>query len=89
MVWLWRYGIVMETEKWHTTYIYILKSLCTVGWCRKGANVKGFFIWSLMDNMEMGSGYNVQFGLNYVDYLDNLNSHPKKSAKWLRSFLKE
>ncbi|XP_050256644.1 beta-glucosidase 13-like [Quercus robur] len=56
---------------------------------KKGANVKGFFIWALMDNMEMGSGYNVRFGLNYVDYLDNLNRHPKKSAKWLRSFLKE
>nr|POE53697.1 furostanol glycoside 26-o-beta-glucosidase [Quercus suber] len=55
----------------------------------KGANVKGFFIWALMDNIERGSGYNVRFGLNYVDYLDNLNRHPKKSAKWLRSFLKE
>ena len=84
-----KYGMVIETEKWHATYIYIWKSLWLVGWCRKDANVKGFFIWALMDNMEMGSGYNVRFGLNYVDYLDNLNRHPKKSAKWLRSFLKE
>jgi hypothetical protein len=37
----------------------------------------------------MGSGYNVRFGLNYVDYLDNLKRHPTKSAKWLCSFLKE
>lgn len=51
--------------------------------------MKGFFIWPWMDNMETGSGYSVRFGLNYMDYLDNLRHHPTKSAKWICSFLKE
>lgn len=37
--------------------------------------------------MEMGAGYNVLFGLNYVDYLDNLKRQPTNSTKW--PFLKE
>lgn len=53
----------------------------------KGANVKGYFMWSLMDCMEMGSGYQVRYGLNYTDYLNNLNRIPKNSAIWLKSFL--
>ncbi|XP_059655141.1 beta-glucosidase 24-like [Cornus florida] len=55
---------------------------------RKGANVNGYFVWTLMDNMEVGEGYEVRFGLNYVDYLDNHERYPKKSAKWFYSFLK-
>ncbi|OVA17552.1 Glycoside hydrolase [Macleaya cordata] len=56
---------------------------------KKGVNMKGFFIWALLDCMEMGSAYNVRFGLNYVDYNDNLKRYPKKSAKWIHSFLKK
>ncbi|KAM7506518.1 hypothetical protein LguiA_016971 [Lonicera macranthoides] len=54
--------------------------------CRLGVNVKGYFMWSLMDCLEVGSGYQVRFGFNYTDYLNNLNRTPKKSARWLRSF---
>jgi beta-glucosidase len=43
------------------------------------ANVKGYFMWALMDCMEMGSGYEVRFGLNY--------RIPKKSANWLKAFV--
>ncbi|KAM7509812.1 hypothetical protein LguiB_008687 [Lonicera macranthoides] len=52
-----------------------------------GVNVKGYLMWSLMDCLEVGSGYQVRFGLNYTDYLNNLNRIPKKSARWLRSFV--
>lgn len=55
--------------------------------CREGANVKGYFVWTLMDNMEVGAGYDVRFGLNYTDYYDNLKRYPKKSAKWFAQFL--
>ncbi|KAM3713356.1 hypothetical protein ACJW31_01G249000 [Castanea mollissima] len=54
---------------------------------KKGVNVNGYFMWALMDCMEMGSGYNVRFGLTYTDYLNNLNRIPKKSANWLKSFV--
>lgn len=54
---------------------------------KKGAKVKSYIMWSLMDCMEMGSGYQVRFGLNYTDYLNNLNRIPKKSAKWINSWI--
>lgn len=54
---------------------------------KEGANVKGYVVWSLMDNMEVGAGYDVRFGLNYTDYYDNHKRYPKKSAKWFANFL--
>lgn len=48
----------------------------------RGANVTGYFVWSLLDNFEWASGYEPRFGLVRVDY----NTHariPKLSAHWL------
>ncbi|GMN64370.1 hypothetical protein TIFTF001_033448 [Ficus carica] len=55
---------------------------------KNGVNVKGYFYWSLFDNFEWGSGYNVRFGLYFIDYNDNYRRIPKLSAKWLPAFLK-
>ncbi|XP_021775930.1 beta-glucosidase 13-like [Chenopodium quinoa] len=54
---------------------------------REGANVKGYVVWSLMDNMEVGRGYDVRFGLNFVDYFDDCKRYPKLSAIWFAWFL--
>ena len=44
----------------------------------QGANVKGFFYWSLLDNYEWTEGYDKRFGLVHVDF-DTLQRVPKAS----------
>jgi len=46
-----------------------------------GADVRGYFIWSLLDNFEWGSGYGLRFGLVYVDYATQRRI-PKESFRW-------
>ncbi|KAL5730581.1 beta-glucosidase [Ranunculus cassubicifolius] len=53
---------------------------------RNGADVRGYFIWSLIDNFEWVVGYSLRFGLYYVDF-QTLNRSEKSSAKWYRDFL--
>jgi len=57
--------------------------------CSDGANVKGYFAWSLLDNFEWVDGYTVRFGINFVDFNDGLKRHPKSSAHWFTEFLKK
>ncbi|GLT27569.1 hypothetical protein SLA2020_025560 [Shorea laevis] len=52
-----------------------------------GCNVKGYFVWSLLDNWEWSAGYTSRFGLYFVDYKDNLKRYPKDSVKWFKNFL--
>jgi len=56
---------------------------------RDGVNVKGYFAWSLLDNMEWDSGYTVRFGLTFVDFKDGVKRYPKLSAHWFKNFLKK
>ncbi|HEX7804865.1 MAG TPA: beta-glucosidase [Cellulomonas sp.] len=46
-----------------------------------GADVRGYFVWSLMDNFEWAYGYGKRFGAVYVDYA-TLERTPKSSAHW-------
>jgi beta-glucosidase len=46
-----------------------------------GAQIKGYFVWSLLDNFEWARGYSRRFGVVYVDYR-TLERTPKSSALW-------
>ncbi len=52
-----------------------------------GVNLKGYFVWSFMDNFEWALGYSKRFGIHYVDY-DTLERTPKHSALWYREVIK-
>jgi beta-glucosidase len=51
-----------------------------------GADVRGYFIWSLLDNFEWDSGYSVRFGLTYVDY-PTQRRIPKASFSWYHDLI--
>ncbi|WCJ20256.1 beta glucosidase 46 [Euphorbia peplus] len=53
---------------------------------RKGADVRGYFVWSLLDNFEWTAGYTQRFGLHYVDHA-TLKRTPKSSATWFKEFI--
>ncbi|MDT3405321.1 GH1 family beta-glucosidase [Mucilaginibacter terrae] len=46
--------------------------------------VKGYFYWSMMDNFEWASGYEIRFGLFYLNY-KNLKRIPKASAAYFKT----
>ncbi|HTS16108.1 MAG TPA: GH1 family beta-glucosidase [Verrucomicrobiae bacterium] len=47
----------------------------------EGFDVRGYFVWSLLDNYEWTDGYSKRFGLVYVDYR-TLQRTPKLSGYW-------
>ena len=47
----------------------------------EGADVRGYLVWSLLDNFEWSFGYSRRFGIVRVDY-DTLERIPKASARW-------
>jgi beta-glucosidase len=51
-----------------------------------GVDVRGYFVWSLMDNYEWAFGYERRFGITHVDYTTQVRTL-KHSAHALRSFL--
>ncbi len=53
-----------------------------------GADVRGYFYWSLLDNFEWDSGYTKRFGMVHVDYLTQRRVL-KDSAHWYRNFIRE
>lgn len=55
---------------------------------REGANITGYCVWSLLDNVEPVAGYYAtRYGLMFTDYLDYCKRYPKTSAKWFGKFL--
>ncbi|PIN21148.1 Beta-glucosidase, lactase phlorizinhydrolase [Handroanthus impetiginosus] len=61
-----------------------LDSLATA--IRKGADVRGYFAWALLDNFEWIYGFTIRFGLYHVDF-HTLKRTPRLSAAWYKEFI--
>lgn len=55
----------------------------------QGCDVKGYYVWSLLDNMEWAEGYSKTFGLIYIDRKNDLKRIPKLSAHWYSKVCKQ
>ena len=51
-----------------------------------GADVQGYFYWSILDNFEWAEGYKERFGLVHVDYQTQVRT-PKDSFHWYREVI--
>lgn len=73
-------GIIMDAPR----IDYIRKHLNAVAKAiEEGVNVKGYFLWSLMDLFSWSNGYNKRYGLFYVDF-ETQKRYPKESAYWYK-----
>ena len=52
----------------------------------EGVPLKGYFVWSLLDNFEWSFGYSRRFGLVHVDF-STLERRPKDSYHWYRDLV--
>ncbi|WP_372394409.1 GH1 family beta-glucosidase [Azospirillum sp. HJ39] len=53
----------------------------------QGADVRGYFVWSLLDNFEWGGGYGTRFGIVRVDFTTQARI-PKESARWYAELIR-
>jgi beta-glucosidase len=76
-------GEVLDPER----QAYIEEHLAAVGRAiDEGVPVRGYFVWSLLDNFEWAEGYWKRFGIVYVDF-PTLERVPKGSYYWYRDFI--
>jgi beta-glucosidase len=51
-----------------------------------GVNLKGYYLWSMLDNFEWSSGYSQRFGIIHVDFATQKRT-PKQSYNWYRKVI--
>ncbi len=76
-------GQVLDTDR--TMYLrnYIMQLHRAVA---GGAPVKGYFLWSLLDNYEWADGYQKRFGITYVDFKTQKRT-PKLSSRFYKALI--
>jgi beta-glucosidase len=76
-------GTVYDTDRvmYLRNYLTHLQRATT-----EGVPVRGYFLWSLLDNFEWGDGYTNRFGLHYVDYATQTRT-PKLSAAFYKEMI--
>jgi beta-glucosidase len=68
---------------------YLRDHIAAVGKAMEaGADVRGYFVWSLLDNYEWAYGYSKRFGIVHVDYATQTRTW-KDSAHWYRDQITE
>lgn len=55
---------------------------------QEGVDLRGYLVWSLLDNFEWGFGYSVRFGIVRCDFESGVRT-PKLSADWYRRVIEE
>jgi beta-glucosidase len=66
---------------------YLAEHLTALGKAvEDGVDVRGYFVWSLLDNFEWSKGYRPRFGLVHVDYSAQTRT-PKDSYRWYQSLI--
>jgi beta-galactosidase len=63
-----------------------------IGECHRaleaGVDLRGYFLWSFLDNFEWASGYTKRFGLHHVDFATGQRT-PKASARWYADVIRQ
>ncbi|RDI96294.1 beta-glucosidase [Meiothermus sp. QL-1] len=78
-------GDIQDTERVRYLERHLAQCLLAL---REGVPLKGYFVWSLLDNFEWAEGYSKRFGLVYVDFATQAR-RLKASGRWLQAFLRE
>jgi beta-glucosidase len=78
-------GHIRDVERVHYLDRYTRAMATAV---RKGADIRGYFVWSLLDNFEWAFGYSNRFGIVHVDFATQQRT-PKASAHWYRQLIEK
>ncbi len=78
-----RYGSIEDNRRIDFLHRHISQVHKSI---QEGINIKGYYIWSLMDNFEWTYGYSQRFGLVYIDY-KTLRRQIKDSGYWYRDLI--
>jgi beta-glucosidase len=76
-------GQVLDPQRIDYTRRYLLALHQAIA---DGADIRGYFHWSVFDNFEWAEGYKERFGLVHVDFSTQKRT-PKLSARWYREVI--
>ncbi|XP_076643750.1 myrosinase 1-like [Halictus rubicundus] len=80
------YGTVNDTDRIDYFRAYLREMLKAIH--VDGINVKGYYVWSFLDNFEWNEGYRERFGIIHVDFDDPKRRRTlKQSARWWQDLL--
>jgi beta-glucosidase len=66
--------------------LYLAEHLAAAFAGAPGVTLRGYFVWSLLDNWEWAAGFSQRFGLVHVDFATQ-NRTPKRSFGWLQGLI--